>query len=183
MSTFEENLVVGNTAKDLVRTLLESVGYTVYPFGYESYLTRVKDLMHAGNLENNETAEQLRTMPDLVVACERWKDLELVEVKYRSRRPDNVSIDTSKIQRIKKYWPTAVLVWVLPFDEVFYTTELRLIEIESKSKITDIPENIVTPIWKVFPRIILDDNERKSEQLQKLAKELFKDIDMRTKWG
>jgi hypothetical protein len=50
-SSFEEKRTVGNAAKELLRTLLESAGYWVYPFGYESYLTHIKDLMHQRKLK------------------------------------------------------------------------------------------------------------------------------------
>jgi hypothetical protein len=43
---FEETRTVGNIAKECVRALLEGSGYAVCPFGYESYITHVKDLIH-----------------------------------------------------------------------------------------------------------------------------------------
>ncbi len=63
---FEEAKTIGNTAKEIARALLEGSGYSVYPFGYESYFTRIKDLVHQKKLKRDAVLEQLRTMPDNV---------------------------------------------------------------------------------------------------------------------
>jgi len=42
--SFVYNKVIGNVGKELVHILLEACRYSVYPLGYGSYLTHVKDL-------------------------------------------------------------------------------------------------------------------------------------------
>ena len=186
---FAETRAVGDTAKGLVRVLLESAGYNVYPFGYESFLTRIKDLAHQGKLKKGPVTDRLRSMPDLVVADEPLKTIELVEVKYRSRKQDNVPIGRGIIEKLKKQWPESVLVIVIPFDEVFYA--IRLDEIKLRGPIK-VGKKIIQPppdelqnlpqlkdylIQYEFPRI----TNKTLKPLRTLAKNMFKDIDLSSK--
>jgi len=112
--TFEETRTVGNIAKELVRALLEGSEYTVFPFGYESYLTHIKDLIHQRKMERGDVVDQIASMPDLIVVDEEFGSISLVEVKYRNRPPGNVSINTKIIGRYARFWPNSTLVYVLP---------------------------------------------------------------------
>ena len=39
---FRQDLAVGASAKEILKSLLESSGYTVYPFGYEGSMSALK---------------------------------------------------------------------------------------------------------------------------------------------
>jgi hypothetical protein len=101
-----------------------------------------------------------------------------VEVKYRSRPPDNVSIGRDIIEKLKRLWPESILVFVLPFDEVFYAIRLDKINISAKSDdILDLPPLKNYLIQYEFPRV----TDTILEPFRKLAKNMFKGIDLGAK--
>ena len=82
-SEFDQNKVVGAAAKEMVRSLLESCGYAVLPFGYENVLAGVRpQLGDRGRFGRSDLAERIRSMPDFLVLGE--EDLHLAEVKFRA---------------------------------------------------------------------------------------------------
>jgi len=178
--TFEEHKTIGNTAKELAQALFEGAGYSVYPFGYETHFTHIKDLVSKRRLRRNFVLEQLRAMPDLLVVSEDWNDVQLVEVKYRNRQPYELYLAAPTLSRLSKYWPKAILVWVIPFENVFYATSVEALAeaftIDESQDMFFIPEEFVDPICKIFPRTILNDNEKKLERMKNLAKNLFQNV-------
>ncbi len=177
---FREKKTIGNTARELAQSLLEGAGYSVYPFGYETHFTRIKDLVHDRKLKRGAVLEQLRSMPDLLVVSEDWNEVQLVEVKYRNREPSGVYLGAPALSRLGKFWPKTTLVWVLPYKDVFYATSVEsLMEtftIDAKQDQFFVPKEFVDPIYKAFPRIILGDNEARLERMKNLAKGLFQNI-------
>ena len=163
--------VIGNVGKELVRTLLEACEYSVYPFGYESYFTHIKDLIHE---EKIRKIPQLQRMPDLLVVAEDMRQIEMVEVIVRTRKKaKDVDIDKQKLEEIQNFWPNSILAVVLPKSEqVFYAENV------SKLKVTD-PEFVnfdisESPINEIFPKI--DGFPEVLEELQDLCKKLFSSI-------
>jgi len=125
--SFAYRRIIGNIGKELVRTLLETCGYAVYPFGYESFITHVEDLIHTGRLTR---ILMLQRMPDLLVIDEESKSINLVEVITSTiKSPEDASIDKSKLDELKRFWPDSILAVVAPKGEkVFYAekvTELK----------------------------------------------------------
>ncbi|KXA89959.1 hypothetical protein AKJ62_01975 [candidate division MSBL1 archaeon SCGC-AAA259D14] len=115
---FSETRVIGNTAKEIVRTLLSGSEYLVYPFGYESYFTGIKDLVHQGKFDDTPTpkvVKKIRSMPDLVVIDEEIEQIDLVEVKFRNEVPTDISLKPKIVKRYEKCWPESTLVCVTPY--------------------------------------------------------------------
>lgn len=173
---FHENRAIGDMAKALVRTLLETARYAVFPFGYESYFTHIKDLVHTNRVEKTEIVHQMRVMPDFVVLDESLDvvpekiRVELVEVKFSSREPHLVGIDTLKIKGYRKYWPHSTLIYVLPRGkDVFYAKPIQ--EIKPSSTITDLEFDEGDKIEFYFPRISGFHGEL--EDFKKIAKMTF----------
>jgi hypothetical protein len=166
--SFAYNRVVGNLGKELVRALLESCEYSVYPFGYESYLTHIKDLIHTRRLEKTPL---LQRMPDLLVMDEEEETLKLVEVITRSSRlPNDVDIEKSKLEDLKKFWNSSILAVVLPKSKrVFYAEKVTKLEITDAEFVNFDISN--SPINKRFPRVRRGSGCLK--ELQDLCKTLF----------
>jgi hypothetical protein len=163
--------VVGNLGKELVRALLESCEYTVYPFGYESYLTHIKDLIHTKRLEKTPL---LQRMPDLLVVDEDEETIDLVEVITRTRKPPrDVDIEKSKLEDLKKFWNTSILSVVLPNSRhVFYAEKITRLKITDPDFVNfDIRNN---PITKWFPKV--KKSSKCLEELQVLCKTLFSEF-------
>ena len=163
--------VVGNIGKELVRALLEACGYSVYPFGYESYLTHIKDKMHSGKIGR---VPQLQRMPDLLVVSEEMGHVVMVVVIVRTKKqPNDVDIDKRKLEELIKFWPDSVLVVVLPkSDHVFYAEKITELKITDPEFVNfDISES---PINKIFPNV--DNYPEVLKELQELCKKLFSNI-------
>jgi len=166
--SFAYNKVVGNVGKELIRALLESCEYSVYPFGYESYLTHVKDLIHTKRLRK---VPLLQRMPDLLVVDEESETIKLVEVITRtSRRPNDVDIEKSKLEDLKKFWDTSILSVVLPKSKhVFYAEKVMKLEITDPEFVNfDISDS---PIMKRFPKV--EKFPKRLNELQDLCKTFF----------
>jgi hypothetical protein len=79
---FEYNSLVGNLAKEVVRSLLEKSGYLVYPYGYESFVSELKRRSHKSRLEATGSMKRLRSQPDLIVQDDTKNEIRFVEVKF-----------------------------------------------------------------------------------------------------
>lgn len=108
---FHLNTARGDSARDIVRSLLEAAGYKVQLFGQENILC---PLPQGGGA----SFDKLKSMPDLVV------NAELVEVKFRNSHPQRFSLKNSKVKRMFRYWPEAFLVAVIPNGKVFYVARI-----------------------------------------------------------
>jgi hypothetical protein len=121
---FTRDLLVGNFFKNLVITILYNAGYEVYPFGYESFLANIKRPLYNTETLGSETAERIRSAPDLIVLDRKTGDLNLVEVKFRGHLWDNKKADVN-VKLYRKYWSESVLVLICPRDEIFYAQFVR----------------------------------------------------------
>jgi hypothetical protein len=163
--------VIGNVGKELIRTLLEACGYSVYPFGYESYLTHVKDLMYSGKIKKTP---HIQRMPDLLVVDEEKGDVEVVEVIVRTRKKANdADIEKQKLEELRQFWKESVLAVVLPKDEqVFYAERVDALKITDSEFVNfDISRS---PINKIFAKV--DSFPAVLKELQELCKKLFQSI-------
>ena len=121
---FTRDLLVGSFFKNLVIIVLYNAGYEVYPFGWESFLANIKRPLYNTGALNSETAERIRSAPDLVILDRETGDVNLVEVKFRGRLWDNDKADIN-VNLYRKYWNESVLVLVCPRDEIFYAQFVR----------------------------------------------------------
>lgn len=175
---FEYRRVIGNIGKELIRTLLEGCGYTVYPFGYESYFTHVKDLIHTKKLEGYPV---LQRMPDLLVIDEEEGKVDLVEVMTTlTKPPDDATIPMQKWKELKKFWPSSILVLVAPKGRhVFYAKKVTKLKITTTHDIIKYKPLFLnfdiskSPITKYFPKV---KNSIILNKLQELCKNLFENI-------
>jgi len=120
---------VGNIAKQIVSDLFTESGFEVYPLGYESTFSAIKN-----RIRNNEdeTSSRIRTFPDILVINKNNKPL-LVEVKYRSY-PDKVDIKEKELINYKKFWQDAFIICVIPDEIGFYAQKIK--NIKSTGKIS-----------------------------------------------
>src|SRR3989442_4110462 len=120
---FNHDRVVGAAAKEILWSLLESCDYSVYPFGYESTFSSIRQRLREKRLENNDLAQRIRSMPDFLVT-DSAEQPQLVEVKFRKtwevqNRP-LISFGNWEIGRYKKFWPESILVLLSPFGDRFF---------------------------------------------------------------
>ena len=147
MSDFHYTLFKGNVFKELVKVLFEKSGYTVIPYGYENPFSNVKNRLNKKLEDSSRTARRIRHSPDLLIYDEQTEDVRLVEVKMSS-------YSTPQIRRIKQYqefWGDAILVMVLPFENVFYAQEISCLGIKDKYD----PASDFERIQDVFAKIDL----------------------------
>ena len=124
-SKFYDDVLKGNVYKEIVKLLLERLGYTVYPYGYESTFSPVKSKL-TRNTRNSRTVRRIRSSPDLLVHDEQRNDLMLVEVKMRTKTPPR--IEPRKIENYKEFWNDSILVLVVPEENVFYAQRINELE-------------------------------------------------------
>ena len=131
LSDFYESMLEGNKAKELIKVLLEKSGYSVYPYGYESTFSDIKQKLNVEDAKNSSTARRIRSSPDLLVYDEDKKDVVLAEIKMR-RAPEetNVLIYPKIIKRLKEFWNDSVLIIVVPCGNFFYAQKVAELEIK-----------------------------------------------------
>jgi hypothetical protein len=169
--SFAYSRVIGNVGKELVRTLLESCGYCVYPFGYESYVTHIKDLVHTRKLRK---IPLLQRMPDLLVLDEEAEKIRLVEVITSTKKePEDVSIHKEKLEDLRDYWYGSILAVVLPNSKhVFYAEKVERLRITDPVFVNfDISEH---PITELFSKVGRHFSTLK--ELRDLCRALFSSI-------
>lgn len=148
MSDFHDTLFKGNIFKELVKVLLEKSDYLVIPYGYENLSANLKKKLSGAR---SRTAFRIRSSPDLLIYDEQYGDVRLVEVKmssYTSPRFKSTLIET-----YKQFWNDAVLVIVLPFENVFYAQEIAKLGIKEQYD----PRTDFRRIQEIFGRISDDD--------------------------
>ena len=152
MSDFHDDLLKGNIFKEIVRVLLEKSDYIVIPYGYENPFANIrKALTHC----DSETARRIRNSPDLLVYNNEAEDVKLVEVKMSSHAFPQLN-RKGQIGTYQKYWNDAIMVLVLPVDNVFYAQEIANL---GKKEQYD-PKTDFRKIQEIFNRIKADDLER-----------------------
>ena len=92
--------------------MLKEAGFQVYRFGYEAI---IQNLTQAGmEIKRNPTGKKILSMPDFVVIKDGY--IELVEVKFRSNKPNNKS---PKIKSLAKTWPETKILFVCKEEPYF----------------------------------------------------------------
>jgi len=103
------DLMKGNIAQIVVKTILQEFGYDVYPYGYENYLSIVSKSLSAS--DSNVSARRIRCTPDLFVYHSKSNDALLVEVKTTTTKDESqFFISKTKLDDYAKYWAEAILV-------------------------------------------------------------------------
>jgi hypothetical protein len=142
----------GNIFKDIVRVLLEKSGYTVIPYGYENSFASIRKALTRCD---TETARRIRNSPDLLVYNDEAEDVKLVEVKMSSHPFPQLN-RKGQIGTYQEYWNDAIMVLVLPFDNVFYAKEIA--DLGKKEQYD--PKTDFRKIQEMFTRINPNDLER-----------------------
>ena len=114
---FDDHLMFGYFFKDIIVLLLDKCGYEVYPYGYESFFPNLKRRLYS--IEQQDTAERIRSTPDLLVKFPDEQRVELVEVKARSAS-GKWGVEIREVERYRKFWPESILVLVIPSGNYFY---------------------------------------------------------------
>lgn len=77
---FHYRIIKARIAETLIKELFQNCGYTIFEYGMErsvpTMLGKIQD-------KNEETAKQIRSMPDFVVQNAANGKLDYLEVKYR----------------------------------------------------------------------------------------------------
>lgn len=108
-SYFLLNLMKGNIAQLVVKTILQEFGYEVYPYGYENYLSSMSRSI--STLHSNISARRIRSTPDLFVFDIKSKESFLVEVKSTTTKDESrCFIAKYKLDDYAQYWPEAILI-------------------------------------------------------------------------
>ena len=152
---WDQHRVVGAAAKEILSSLLDSCGYEVHPFGYEStFSTMKRGLREDPRLKENDTAQLIRSMPDFLVT-DKEEAPRLVEVKFRKARvpPDKIKLANWEVLRYKRFWPETVLVVLSPFGDRFFAKHVKNLELEGNSyQDTWFEYTDFTSISSIFPR-------------------------------
>lgn len=77
---FHYRIIKARIAETLIKELFQNCGYTVFEYGMER---TVPSILGKIQNRNEETAKQIRSMPDFVVQNNKTGKLDYVEVKYR----------------------------------------------------------------------------------------------------
>src|SRR2546426_3423708 len=93
---FNHDRVVGAAAKEILWSLLESCDYSVYPFGYESTFSSIRQRLREKRLENNDLAQRIRSMPDFLVT-DSAEQPQLVEINMRIFPGSHAALAKSRI--------------------------------------------------------------------------------------
>jgi hypothetical protein len=148
LSDFHDTLFKGNVFKELVKVLLEKSEYLVIPYGYENPFSNLKKKLSGSS---SPTAVRIRSSPDLLIYDEQSGDARLVEVKMSSY--ESPRFKSTQIETYKQFWNDAVLVMVLPFENVFYAQEIAKLGIKEQYD----PRSDFRKIQEIFGRISDED--------------------------
>lgn len=130
MSKIDNDFLKGGIIKEVVKSLLLRYGYEVYPYGYETAFSVLKNKLAGEGVRTSPSVRRMKSTPDLVVFDEKRKNLMFVEVKMRTHLP--VTIKSNVIQGYKDFWNDCVLVLVVPDENVFYAQRVSDLQIKEK---------------------------------------------------
>jgi hypothetical protein len=130
MSKIDFDFLKGGIIKEVVKSLLQRYGYEVYPYGYETTFSILKNKLAEEDVRTSPSVRRMKSTPDLVVFDKRRKNLMFVEVKMRTSSP--VTIKSSVIQGYKDFWNDCILVLVVPDENVFYAQRISDLQIKEK---------------------------------------------------
>lgn len=172
-SEFDQNLVVGAAAKEMVRSLLESCGYAVLPFGYENVLAGVRpEISDRQRFGRGDLVERIRSMPDLLVLGKQ--ELHLTEVKFRAgsvrKGYQRIRLANWELTRYQKYWPEAILTVVSPFRDGFHVQHIKQLSPRgSPDGATEFSYDDFLPIESIFTQAEGGDFSAFSQGIENLA--------------
>jgi hypothetical protein len=181
-----ENMLKGNIAQTLFKTLLEDAGYSVVPFGVEGVYREIRDLTTYVPLP-----PALQKMPDFVVTNKAKNEIYLVEVKYRKEW--DIPILGKLGERLQEqfcHWNPLYLVFFVGEIEERHKPVLmpiisKIIEYDNVTHVElkdgeEYPIEMSSPCsWKSLNEVFTDISaERLKENLEKISKllELLKGI-------
>jgi Holliday junction resolvase len=118
-----DNYLKGYFGKDLVKSMLERSGYTVCHYGYEDTLLDVMS-KRTSKTSNSNTGRRIRKSPDLLVYDDQ--NIMLAEIKTRLKLPP--MINPSEIEILKEFWNDAILVVIVPDENIFYAQKIAELE-------------------------------------------------------
>lgn len=162
MASFHDSIFKGETAKALVKVLLQKAGYAVYPYGYEGTLADIREKLQARDTKNSPTVRRIRSSPDLLVYDDERKDLMLVEVKLRTS--ETPYVEQRRMDNYREFWNDSILVFVVPIGNVFYAQKMSDLEFKEKYN----PSTDFMRIEQVFPRIKQEDVKHYSAEALRL---------------
>jgi hypothetical protein len=157
----------------MVRSLLESCGYAVLPFGYENVLAGVRpEIGDRERFGRSDIVERIRSMPDLLVLGE--EELHLAEVKFRAgsvrRGYQRIRLSNWELARYQKYWPEAVLSVVSPFRDGFHAQYVSQLSLRGGTDaVTEFSYDDFLPIEAIFKQASGGDFTAFSQGIQNLA--------------
>jgi hypothetical protein len=162
LGDFHDSIFKGETAKGLIKVLLQKAGYSIYPYGYEGTLADIREKLQSKDTKNSPTIRRIRSSPDLLVYDSDRKDLMLVEIKMRTS--ETPYVEQRKMDTYREFWNDSILVLVVPIGNIFYAQ--RICDLERKEKYT--PNSDFLRIEEVFPRIKQEDVKHYSLDAMKL---------------
>lgn len=87
MSKIDYDFLKGGIIKEVVKSLLQRSGYEVYPYGYETTFSVLKNKLAEEGVRTSPSVRRMKSTPDLVVFDKKRKNLMFVEVKMRTHLP------------------------------------------------------------------------------------------------
>ncbi|TRZ53673.1 MAG: hypothetical protein D4S01_00915 [Dehalococcoidia bacterium] len=142
---FDDHLMFGYFFKDIIVLLLDKCGYEVYPYGYESFFPNLKRKLYNQPFEEKDSAERIRSTPDLLVKHPDEQRVDLVEVKSRTAS-GKWGIKINEIKQYRKFWPESILVLVIPYGNYFYAQHISKLDMKSSYAPQDF-----RPFEEIFP--------------------------------
>jgi hypothetical protein len=139
-----DNYFKGYLGKDIVRSLLETSGYTVCHYGYEDMFLDFKS-KNTLMVSLTSTGRRIRKSPDLLV----YDDKEILLVEVKLRLDLSPTIAHKEIELLKTYWNDAVLVIVVPDDEMFYAQPVEKLEVKGNY----IPSSDFSKFQDIFSKV------------------------------
>lgn len=130
MSKIDVDFLKGGIIKEVVKSLLQRYGYEVFPYGYETTFSILKNMLTEKDVRTSPSVRRMKSQPDLVVFDKKRKNLIFVEVKMRTSFP--VTIKPNAIQGYKEFWNDCILVLVVPDENVFYAQRMSDLQIREK---------------------------------------------------
>lgn len=120
----------GGIAKLIVMGLFREAGFEVYPFGYESTFSVVKEKLRG---HKDSTSLKIRHMPDILVfKPSNEESTKLIEVKYSSSF--NAQMNNLTFRDYKTHWGDAYIVFVTPNHNFFYIQKIKDMKVVGESK-------------------------------------------------
>jgi len=85
------NMLIGRKAENLIKEMMEELGFIVVPFGYE-YL--IPEFANRNKLLKGNAGEFVRGLPDFLIIDKETNIAHFIEVKYRKNgeiNPDDIA--------------------------------------------------------------------------------------------